>query len=128
VLPEDLGKLTEYWRSVARGRQFSVRAVAREPRDRAIPRAEAAVQAQGGFVLDCKLFSDVSLNLIVELSGPGVVALVDGLGALGWPVEVAPAREALAGRAGGGLLEGTFQVTFPEGKGELVIPTPAVPG
>lgn len=128
MLPEDLGKLTEYWRSIARGRQFSVRAVAREPRDRAIPRVEAAVQAQGGFVLDFKMFSDVSLNLIVELSAPGVVALVDGLAGLGWPVEVEPAREALAAQPAGGTIEGTVQVTFPEGKGEHVIPTPAVPG
>jgi hypothetical protein len=42
-------------------------------------------------------------------------------------VGVDPERDALAARAGD-RLEGTFQVTFPEGDGELVIPVPAVPG
>jgi len=45
----------------------------------------------------------------------------------GWPVELEPDRAALAARAGD-RLEGTFQVTFPEGDGELVIPLPKVPG
>jgi hypothetical protein len=127
VLPEDFAKLTTYWRSIARGRDFSVHAVARERRDLAIPRSEDAVQRQGGFVLDFKMFSNVSLNLLVELTGAGVLALVEALTGLGWTVEVQPDPAALAGRAAE-RLEGTFQVTFPEGDGELVIPTPAVPG
>jgi hypothetical protein len=121
------GDLGAFWKSVARGREFHVLAVAREPREAAIARAEGAVQRQRGDVLDCKLFSDLSLNLLVELSGAGVLALADELAALGWPVEVEPDRGALAARAAD-RLEGTFQVTFPEGHGELVIPVPAVPG
>jgi hypothetical protein len=42
-------------------------------------------------------------------------------------VEVDPAPEVLAGRAGEPL-QGTVQLTFPEGDGRLEIPTPAVPG
>jgi hypothetical protein len=121
------GDLGAYWKTVARGRQFHVQAVAREPREAAVARAEAAVQRQRGDVLDCKLFSDLSLNLLVELDGAGVLALADELASLGWPVEVEPGRDALAARAPD-RLEGTLQVTFPEGRGELVIPVPAVPG
>lgn len=120
----DLGA---YWKSVAAGRDFRVQAVARERRDEAIARAEDAVRRQRGDVLDFKMFSDLSLNLVVELDGAGVVALVDALAALGWPVEVQPDRAALALR-GADRLQGTFQVTFPEGSGELAIPVPAVPG
>jgi hypothetical protein len=121
------GDLCAYWKSVARGREFRVQAVAREPRAAAIARAEEAVQRQRGDVLDFKMFSNLSLNLIVELSGDGVLALVDALAALGWAVEVQPDRAALAAR-GADRLEGTFQVTFPEGDGALVVPVPAVPG
>ncbi len=128
VLPEAFAHFKDYWRKVSRGRGFTVEAVAREPRDQAIPRIEATVQAQRGFVLDFKMFSDLSLALVVELDGPGVAALVDGLRALGWPADVVPDREALAALPAGATLEGTVQVTFPEGKGEHTIPTPAVPG
>ncbi|MFT3914175.1 MAG: hypothetical protein QM704_08650 [Anaeromyxobacteraceae bacterium] len=128
MLPEEFARFKDYWRKVSRGRGFTVEAVAREPRDAAIPRVEAAVQAQRGFVLDFKLFSDLSLAMIVELDGPGVAALVDALRALGWPADVSPPRDELAALPAGATVEGTVQVTFPEGKGEHVIPTPAVPG
>src|SRR5512139_2786168 len=123
-MPGDLGA---YWKSVARGRGFGVRAVARARRDEAIALVEAAVQRRRGDLLDFKMFSNVSLNLVVELDAGAVAGLVEELAALGWPVEVEPGREALAGRAGE-RLEGTLQVTFPEGDGELVIPLPRVPG
>ena len=121
------GDLGAYWKSIARGRDFSVQAVARERRELAIARAEDAVQRQRGYILDFKMFSDLSLNMVIELSGGGVLALVDALAALGWHVDVDPDRDALAGRAAD-RLEGTFQVTFPEGEGDLIIPVPAVAG
>jgi hypothetical protein len=121
------GALGTYWKSIARGRAFSVRAVARGRRDEAIARVEEAVQRRRGDILDFKMFSNVSLNLLVELDGSAVAALLDELAALGWPVEVEPGREALSAR-GGERLGGTLQVTFPEGDGELVIPLPRVPG
>jgi len=121
---ENLGP---YWKAIARGRQFRLQAVAREPRSTAISRVEEAVQRQGGYVLDFKAFSDLSLNLLVESSGSGVVGIVDSLVALGWPVDLEPGRAALEACAAE-RLEGTVQLTFPEGKGALVHPQPAVPG
>jgi hypothetical protein len=123
-MPGDLGA---YWKSVARGRAFRLEAVARERRELAIARAQEAVRRQGGDILDFKMFSNLSLNLVVEMTGAGVAALVESLREAGWQVGVDPERDALAARAGD-RLEGTFQVTFPEGDGELVIPIPAVPG
>jgi hypothetical protein len=120
----DLGA---YWRSKARGNAFAVRAVVRGEREEAIERAKAAVGAAGGDVLDFKMFSNLSLTLIVELRGSGLLSLLDALVALGWNVEVEPGRETFAGRESE-LLEGTVQLTFPEGDGELRIPQPAVPG
>ena len=122
-----LEALGPYWKTLYRGRQFRVQAVAREPRVEAVARVEAAVQRLGGFVLDFKAFSDLTLNLLAELRGPGVVALADALAALGWPVEVEPGRDAL-GACGDEPLEGTVQLTFPEGQGELRHVLPAVPG
>jgi hypothetical protein len=121
------GCLPDYWKRVARGREFHVQAVAREARDAAISRTEAVVQRQGGDVLDFKMFSDLAINLIVEASGDGVARIVDELAALGWSVELEPTRELLAARAAD-RLEGTLQLTFPQGSGELKVTTPAVPG
>jgi hypothetical protein len=121
------GDLGAYWKSIARGRDFHIQAVARQRRGEAISLAEEAVQRQRGDILDFKMFSDLSLCMIVELTGGGALALLDALAALGWSAEVEPGREALAGREAD-RLEGTFQVTFPEGDGSLVIPVPAVPG
>lgn len=126
MLPS-LAGLPELWRSLERGRHFHLGTVAREPRQDATTRAEALVQAHKGDILDFKMFSNLSLNLLVELEATAVVALADELAALGWPVELAPSREQLLARAGE-RLEGTFKVDFPEGDGELVIPLPRVPG
>ena len=122
-----LAGLPDLWRAIARGRHFHVRAVAREPRTAAIARAEAAVQERRGDILDFKMFSNLSLNLLVEMEAASVVDLARALEAQGWAVEVDPAPEALAAR-GSERLEGTFLVTFPDGDGELAIPQPRVPG
>ena len=121
------GCLPDYWKRVARGREFHVQAIAREARELAISRTEALVQRHGGDVLDFKMFSNLSINLIVEVTGAGILAVVDALQALGWAVELEPARELLLAR-GADRLEGTLQLTFPEGDGALKITTPAVPG
>jgi hypothetical protein len=123
-MPGDLGA---HWKVVARGRDFRIQAIAREGRGAAIARAEAEVQRQHGDILDFRMFSNLSLNLLVEMTGGGVLALADALAAAGWGVGVDPGKDSLAERAAD-RLEGTLQVTFPEGDGELVIPVPAVPG
>jgi len=126
MLPSLQG-LPELWKTVYRGRGFTLRAVAREPRDAATARAEGAVQARRGDILDFKMFSNLALNLLVELDAAEVVALAGELQGLGWPVDLEPPREALLARSGE-RLEGTVRLDFPEGDGELVIPLPKVPG
>lgn len=121
------GDLGEYWKRVARGRDFRIQAVARGGRDRAIDLVKDAVSANHGDVLDFTMFSNLSLCLIVELTGGRAAALADTLAALGWDVEVEPGRSQLRLRAEA-QLQGTVQLTFPEGDGALEIPTPAVPG
>lgn len=120
-------KLGPYWKAIGRGRQFSVRAVAREPRTAAISRVESLIQAQRGDILDFKMFSDVSVNMLVEMGGAAVAGLVDALAGLGWPTELEPRRDEVSARLDE-RLEGTVQVTFPEGEGALRHPQPAVPG
>jgi hypothetical protein len=116
-----------YWKSVSPGGGFRVQAIARAPRHQAIALVEEAVQRHGGDILDFKMFSNLSLAMIIEMTGSGVLALVASLVALGWQAEVEPASDSLAGR-GEDRLGSTLQVTFPEGDGELAIPQPAVPG
>lgn len=126
VLPS-LEGLPELWKTLYRGRGFKLGAVAREPRDAATARTQAAVQARRGDILDFKMFSNLALSLLVELEAAEVVGLADELAALGWHVELEPPRELLATLAGE-RLEGTVRLDFPEGDGELVIPLPKVPG
>jgi len=126
VLPTLQG-LPELWQTLYRGRGFTLRAVAREPREAATARAEGAVQARRGDILDFKMFSNLALNLLVELEAAEVVGLADELAGLGWPVDLEPPRQALLARAGQ-RLEGTVLLDFPEADGELVIPLPKVPG
>jgi hypothetical protein len=121
------GCLPDYWKRVARGREFHLQAIAREAREAAIARTEALVQRHGGDVLDFKMFSDLSINLIVEATGAAVSRIAGELAGLGWSVELEPTPELLASRAAD-RLEGTLQLTFPQGGGELKITTPAVPG
>ncbi|MGA8893125.1 MAG: hypothetical protein WB493_16300 [Anaeromyxobacteraceae bacterium] len=126
MLP-DLKGLPELWQTVHRGRGFRLRTVAREARTAATSRAESAVQARHGDILDFKMFSNLSLNLLVELEAAAVVGLADDLQRLGWPVDLDPPRETLLARADE-RLEGTVLLDFPEGDGELVVPLPRVPG
>ncbi len=121
------GDLGEHWKRVARGRDFRLQVVTRGDRERAIDLAKEAIAAHRGDVLDFRMFSNLSLCLIVEMTGDGVSALAKDLESLGWIVEADPDRSAL-GRRGGELLEGTVQLTFSAGDGELEIPTPSVPG
>jgi hypothetical protein len=101
--------------------------VVREGRDRAIDLAKDAVSRNHGDILDFKMFSNLALSMIVEMNGSRALSLLESLVAMGWDVDVDPDREALALRATD-LLEGTFQLTFPDGDGELAISLPAVPG
>jgi hypothetical protein len=126
VLP-DLQALPELWRNRYRGRGFKLRVAAREPRAAATSRAEGAVQARRGDILDFKMFSNLSLNILVELEAAAVVGLADEFEGLGWPVDLEPPRATLLARAGE-RLEGTVLLDFPDGDGELVIPLPRVPG
>ena len=63
----DLQGLPALWHTIYRGRGFKLRAVAREARTAATSRAEGAVHARRGDILDFKMFSNLSLNLLVEL-------------------------------------------------------------
>jgi len=126
VLPS-LEGLPALWQTLYRGRAFKLQAVARGPRAEATAQVEAAVQALRGDILDFKQFSDLALNLVVELEAGAVVQLVEALEARGWPVDLEPPREALRSRAGE-RLEGTIRVDFSDGSGDLVIPLPRVPG
>jgi hypothetical protein len=121
------GDLGEHWKKTARARDFRIRVVVHEGRDQAIDHGKDAVLRNQGAILDFKMFSNLSLAMIIELSGSRLLSLLDSLVELGWNVDVEPDREAIARRATD-LLEGTLQMTFPEGDGELEIPVPAVPG
>lgn len=118
----DLG---DYWKQVARARGFRLSVIAPGQRNEVIERCKQEVMAHGGDILDFKQFSNLSLNLIVEVSGKGALAIVDGLAGLGWQVKADPAREALDTSE---VLEGTLEITFPGGDGSLKDVVPKVPG
>ncbi len=122
-----LERLPDHWKTLYRGRHFHLRCLVRGARGEAIDRAQDAVRRLGGDVLDFTALSDLSLTMIVELSGEGAAALAEALRGPGWDVELEPAREALVA-LGAARREGTLLLTFAAGTGELRHVTPAVPG
>jgi hypothetical protein len=121
------GDLAAYWKKVARAQDFHVRVMAHEGKAQAIELGKCALLRNDGQLLDFRIFSNLSLSMIVEMEGSRVLSLLDQLEELGWDVDVNPDREVLE-RHADEVFQGTFQLIFPEGDGELRIPVPAVPG
>jgi len=116
----------EYWKSIARGRHFRIRAIAHGERQGAIAACQKLVTDRGGAILDFKLFSNLSMSLLVEAKGKELVTMLEGMREMGWSPESTPDAETIA--AATTPLEGTIQLTFAGGDGALKQIIPAVPG
>jgi hypothetical protein len=111
--------------------------VTRDDRHDMIARVSRALAESGASVLDFKMFSNVSLNIIFELPARRVCEFSDALAATGLRLS-AESRELLAEhqRLYGGEadtarqteLSGSLQITFIHHEPDLRIEVPPIPG
>jgi hypothetical protein len=101
-----------------------------QPRNAAIRELERLCQANGVFILDFHMFSNVSLALNIEANAAAIPHLGRALAESSFQIDGAGQAqvESLAHLPSGSMARGTLQVTFAKEDGELRITTPMVPG
>ena len=102
----------------------------RIPRDEAIQLLQRLVQESDISILDCRMFSDMSLVLEVEGLTAGALSLTSALLQSSFRIATSSQDQIdkLARENSESIIHGTIQVTFATGDGSLVIPVPWVPG
>lgn len=108
-------------------------AVTRADRHRMIEAAKDAIGAGGGWILDFRLFSNLSINIVFELPNRRAADLLVRLEALDWKFDEEGRRDLLACNEQAATIEpydigGTLQITFIHDQPDLHIPVPAIPG
>lgn len=95
-----------------------------------IARARSAITDSGGWILDAKLFSNVSINLSFEIPASRIDSLLDALESI--ELHLSPSSlESLAQHRSdqtSGDIAGSLQITFIHDEPDLRIEVPAIPG
>lgn len=109
--------------------KLQLQAVAGGDRHVALQGARDALESAGAWLLDVRLFSDLSACFEIELPAAAGPALNAALTERGIRLDPPSARclDAL-GEAGAGEVAGTLALFFTSGQGELRHEVPAVPG
>lgn len=102
----------------------------RTPRDEAILALQELTQKSDFSILDCRIFSNISLVLELEGTTSGLLSLCSALLNISFKIEAASQDQLtqLKRENSDSLVLGTIQVTFATGDGSLVTPVPMVPG
>jgi hypothetical protein len=101
----------------------------RSNRDEVIARARTAITDSGGWILDAKLFSNVSINLRFEIPASRIQSLLDALELIELHLSTSSV-ESIAHRSDepSGDIAGSLQITFIHNEPDLRIQVPAIPG
>jgi len=95
-----------------------------------IARARNAITDSGGWILDAKLFSNVSINLCFEIPASRMGSLLDALELI--ELHLSPSSlESIAQHRSeepSGDIAGSLQITFIHDEPDLRIQVPAIPG
>jgi len=117
------------------GRKFlQLNATSRGPRHQIIELAKDAITASGGWIIDFRLFSNLSICINFELPFDQVGRLRDALAEIDMRLSDAGFQtlEALAGITNQdgqpAELMGSLQITFIHDDPDLRIPVPMIPG
>ena len=95
-----------------------------------ISRARSAITDSGGWILDAKLFSNVSINLSFEIPASRIGSLRDALESIELHLSTS-SLESIARRHAdqqSGDIAGSLQITFIHNDPDLRIEVPAIPG
>ena len=102
----------------------------RADREETISRARSAITDSGGWILDAKLFSNLSINLSFEIPAGRIRSLLDALGLIELYLSTS-SLESIAQRLSdknSGDIAGSLQMTFIHDEPDLRIQVPAIPG
>lgn len=107
---------------------FKINGIARADRHLVVDRIKDAVQNYGGWILDFRQFSNISICLNVEIALDRLESLHAGLAGIGLildPLVQAPGgNQTITSRTA----IGTIQVTFIHNEPDLRVEVPAIPG
>jgi len=102
----------------------------RSNRDEVIARARTVITDSGGWILDVKLFSNVSINLSFEIPASRIDSLRDALELIELHLSISSLESIAQHRADeeSGDIAGSLQITFIHDEPDLRIQVPAIPG
>lgn len=95
-----------------------------------IARARDAITESGGWILDAKLFSNVSINLSFEIPANRIRSLRDALELIELHLSTSSVESIAQHRADepSGDIAGSLHITFINDEPDLRIQVPAIPG
>ena len=94
-----------------------------------ISRARSAITDHGGWILDAKLFSNVSINLSFEIPASRIGSLLDALELIELHLSTSSLESiAQRGDENSGDIAASLQITFIHNEPDLRIQVPAIPG
>jgi hypothetical protein len=101
----------------------------RSNRDEVIARARSAITESGGWILDAKLFSNVSINLSFEIPANRMGSLIDALALMDLHI-TASSLNSIAQHSADKQsdIAGSLHITFIHDEPDLRIQVPAIPG
>ena len=98
-------------------------------RDEMIARARTAITDSGGWILDAKLFSNVSINLSFEIPANRIGSLRDALALIDLHLTTSSLGSIAQHRSDEQSdFAGSLQITFIHNEPDLRIQVPAIPG
>jgi hypothetical protein len=106
---------------------FRLEVYAYGERNQIIEKCRSSLASNGGDLLDFKMFSDMLMNLIIEIPVKNISKLESSLESLNWKTDL-KLGEGILSNDSISLIQGTMSVTFASGTGERKDVIPAVPG
>jgi len=93
-----------------------------------IARARSAITENGGWILDAKLFSNVSINLSFEIPASRIGSLRDALALIELHLTTSSLESIAQHRSDESDIAGSLQITFIHNEPDIRIQVPAIPG
>ena len=111
-------------------RVLRINGTTKSNRNEVISRARNAITGSGGWILDAKLFSNVSINLSFEIPASRIESLRDALALIDLHLSTSSFESFEQCRANetSGDVAGSLQITFIHNEPDLRIEVPAIPG
>jgi len=106
---------------------FSLEVYAYGERNYVIEECRTSLASNGGDLLDFKMFSDMLINFVIEISGKNLLKLNSKLQSFNWKTYL-KIDEKILSNDSNSMIQGTMSVTLSSGTGDRKDIIPAIPG